>query len=121
MTSLGQQYYAALDMSLALATRQALQRVGATQGTQIFIEGGFANNPSYCALLAALLPDCTIALTNMKEGTSFGAALTGWMLAEGLDLDAIGNEFTIETKQIPCQDFGDLAAYEEAFTGLLGQ
>ncbi|HQH66849.1 MAG TPA: FGGY family carbohydrate kinase [Candidatus Hydrogenedentes bacterium] len=116
---LGQEYYAALNVSLALATRQLLERCGGEKGTAVFIEGGFANNKRYCELLAALCPDYTIALTNQAEGTAFGAALTAWMLADGLDLTSIGKEFEIETTPITPPDFGDLRGYWQAFKGFL--
>jgi len=115
MTPLGQEYRAALNLSLALQTKVMLERCGMAEGTTVFIEGGFSNNPMYCAALAALCPDNTFALTNVKEGTSFGAALTAWMAAEDLDLAAIGKEFTIETTEIAPGDFGDLTAYADAF------
>ncbi|MBN2310084.1 MAG: hypothetical protein JXR94_14010 [Candidatus Hydrogenedentes bacterium] len=119
MAHLGQHYYGALNLSLALATRATLGRCGAQPGTTVLVEGGFANNKSYCALLAALCPDNTIALTNMKEGTSLGAAITGWMVGEGLDLAEVGARFTIETKPIPVEDLGDLGAYSAAFDALV--
>ncbi len=112
---LGQEYYAALNVSLALATRQLLERCGGEKGATVFIEGGFARNKRYCELLAALCPDYTIALTNQAEGTAFGAALTAWMLADGIELAAIGREFEIETTPIMPPDFGDLEGYWAAF------
>lgn len=118
-TELGQAYNAALNLALAFATRKALEQSGAKPGMTIFIEGGFANNTVYCQLLAALCPDITFCLTDVKEGTSFGAALTGWMLAEGLSLDEVGKEFTIGATPIEAADFGDLAGYEAAFKKLL--
>ena len=57
----------------------------------------------------------------MKEGTSFGAALTGWMLAEGLTLDQIGKEYTIETTEVAAPDFCNIGPYEEAFMDLVGE
>lgn len=121
LTSLGQAYYAALNLSLAFATRKMLASCGAEKRTTVFIEGGFAKNQSYCAILATLCPEQTFALTNVKEGTSFGAALTGWMLAEDLSLEQIGKEFTIETTEIPARDFGDMRGYEDAFRRLLAE
>lgn len=115
LTGLGQDYRAALNISLAIATCQLLERCGAKQGTTVFIEGGFANNKSYCALLAALCPGYEIALTNMKEGTSFGAAITGWMVAEELPLEKLGEDFTIETHNVSAGDFPGLDEYENAF------
>jgi sugar (pentulose or hexulose) kinase len=119
MTPLGQEYYGALNLSLALATRQTLKRCGARQGTTVFVEGGFANNRVYCALLATLCPENTIALTNVKEGTSFGAALTGWMVAEECSLQRLGEDFEIETTEVAPCDVGDLVTYEQKFEALL--
>jgi hypothetical protein len=119
MTRLGQAYYGALNLALALATRKMLAWCDVTQGTTVFIEGGFAKNKVYCELLATLCPEQHFALTNVKEGTSFGAALTGWMLADGLSLADIGKEFTIQTTPIHPQDFGDLASYEALLKPLL--
>lgn len=112
---LGQDYYAALNVSLALATRQLLERCGGEHGSMVFTEGGFSNNKRYCELLAALCPDYTLALTSQAEGTAFGAALTAWMLAEGKDLKQMGEEFDIESTPVAPPDFGDVAGYWEAF------
>jgi len=114
-TPLGQTYYAALNLSLALATRQLLERCGGEKGASVFVEGGFAHNQRYCELLAALCPDYTIALTSQAEGTAFGAALTAWMLADGQKLAQIGEEFEIETTPVVAPDFGDLQGYWDAF------
>ncbi len=118
MTPFEQDYFAALNLSLALATRKMLAWCDVRKGTTVFIEGGFAKNKVYCELLAALCPDQTFVLTNVKEGTSFGAALTGWMLAENLTLDEIGKDFTIQTTPIQRTDFGDLKPYEAQFMQL---
>ena len=89
-------------------------------GTTIFIEGGFAKNKTYCRALAALCPDQDFVLTDVKEGTSFGAALTAWMAADNLSLEEIGEQFTIGTEAIPEIECGDIAAYRAAFYDLLG-
>jgi len=118
--ALGQDYFAALNLGLALATKRQLGWSKVNPGTSVFIEGGFCKNALYCALLAALCPEQKFHRTSMAEGTSFGAALTAWMLAEDLTLDAIGREFSIETSAIAAPDFGpELAAYEEAFLALV--
>jgi sugar (pentulose or hexulose) kinase len=119
MTQLGRDYNAALNISLAFATRVSLEACGVEKGTRVFIEGGFAKNTAYCQLLATLCPEQTIALTKIKEGTSFGGSLTGWMLAEGLSLEEIGKEFDIEAEEIEPQNLGNLSEYENAFNVLL--
>lgn len=121
LSGLGQAYWAALNLSLAFATRKMLHLCGVEKGTTVFIEGGFANNRTYCEVLASLCPDQQFVLTEMREGTSFGAALTAWMLVDGLNLETIGAEFTIGTTAISRQDYGDIHGYERAFNRLLEQ
>lgn len=113
--ALGREYFGALNLSLALATRQLLNRCGARQGTTVFIEGGFSKNRPYCEALAALCPDYTIALTNQKEGTSFGAALTGWMLLDDATVQDLGRDFEIQTSAIAARPAGALEDYWQAY------
>ncbi|MDX9860082.1 MAG: FGGY family carbohydrate kinase [Rhodospirillales bacterium] len=111
-TGLGQDYYAALALGLAIATKKMLGYCRVTPGTVVFIEGGFAKNSAYCSALAALCPEQRFCLTAMKEGTAFGAAITGWMAADNLTLEQVGERFEIETTDVPRADLGDIAAYE---------
>ena len=115
MTALGGAYLAALNLALAIQSAEVFRRLGASAGTTVFIEGGFARNPQYCALLAALCPELSIVLTNLPEGTSMGAALLGWMLLTGKDLAAIWKEFTIETRAIEPASYPGLDEYVAAF------
>ena len=77
------------------------KRLGPQPGANIFIEGGFAKNKQYCELLAALCPESRIVLTSLPEGTSMGAAILGWMLLTGKDAQAVGEGFSIETRDVP--------------------
>ncbi|MGE9291100.1 MAG: FGGY-family carbohydrate kinase, partial [Puniceicoccales bacterium] len=49
-------FLAVLNLSLAIQTVESLHRAGLQKGATIFIEWGFANNPEYCRIIAALLP-----------------------------------------------------------------
>jgi sugar (pentulose or hexulose) kinase len=115
LDGLGQPYNAALNIALAIATAKTLTTCGAQPGTTVFIEGGFAKNTAYCQLLAAMCPDQIFLIAKMREGTSLGAAMTGWMLAEGLPLDGVGKQLHAETAEIPPQPFPGLDAYVQAF------
>jgi len=115
LTNLGQAYNAALNIALAVATAKTLASCGADKGTTVFIEGGFANNAAYCGVLAALCPEQKFMITKMKEGTSLGAAMTGWMLAEGLDIEQAGSQFKTDATEVTAEDYGDIKAYVNAF------
>lgn len=121
LSPLGQDYLAALGLGLAIATKKMLGYCRITPGTTVFIEGGFAKNAAYCSALAALCPEQRFQLTAIKEGTSFGAAITAWMAADGRTLEDIGQTFDIETIDVPRQDLGDIQAYEAEFLKLAGQ
>lgn len=111
--------YAVLNLSLAIQTKVALERVGLKAGVSLYTEGGFRNNPDYNQLLTAFFPDTPVALTNIDEATSFGAALMGKSATEGIAPEDLGDRFEIETKHVPRADFDGLASYEQEFYRLL--
>jgi L-fuculokinase len=115
LTRLGQDFLAALNLGMAIATKRMLGHCRIGSKTTVFIEGGFAKNRTWCETLAALNPGLTFMLTGVAEGTSFGAALTGWMLADGLSLEKVGQRFELETTAVKPSDFGDIAKYEAEF------
>jgi sugar (pentulose or hexulose) kinase len=115
LSNLGQDYYAALNLALAMTTRRLLDWSALNNGTSIFVEGGFSRNKSYCELLAALCPRQRINRTNLKEGTSFGAAVTAWMLAEKLSLDEMGHQFSIQTSPFTAPELPGLDEYKAEF------
>ncbi|HOV94567.1 MAG TPA: FGGY family carbohydrate kinase [Spirochaetales bacterium] len=90
---------AVLNLSLAFQTMVALERTGLKPGERIYTEGGFRNNPAYNALLALALPDNPVYLTDMKEATSFGAALTALAALQGQTPSALGDLFEIHGVQ----------------------
>lgn len=112
---LGQAYRAALNLGLAVTTAELLKSCGLSEGTWVFTEGGFAKNRIYCEALQALCPRQRFALTTVKEGTSFGAAITAWMAATGESLDSVGKAFSIEKEPVTSTDFGRLEEYRDAF------
>lgn len=111
----GQAYNAALNLGLAIGSQEMMRRIGAGKGTTVIIEGGFANNRPYCQALASLCPDLVISLTNMKEGTSFGAALIAWMAADNRTLEDMGKEFSIRMTPVSAEIKGPLERYAAAW------
>lgn len=88
--------YAVLTLSLGIQTRAAFNLTGMKKGIPVFIEGGFARNGSYAAVLTGIYPDSEIATTNLNEATAFGAALLGRAAVEGTDPRELGRFFPIE-------------------------
>ncbi len=117
---LAQQYFAALNASLAIATQRALAPLGAPRGATIYIEGGFAANEVYCRLLATLCPQFRWVRTHHKEGTSFGAAVAGWAAAERVDPNRLAGRFKIESQPIPPLQALDVEQYSRAFAQVCG-
>jgi len=66
------QRMAALGWYLALMTDTCLDLIGARG--PVFVEGPFARNPDYCAMLASLRPE-GVRFARSATGTSAGAAL----------------------------------------------
>lgn len=109
-----------LNVSLALQTEVALRRTGMSERTTIFIEGGFRNNPAYCALLAALFPQATVACTNLEQASACGAALLGQALLRGCDPSALGDAIHIEESPVARPALANLAGYRAAWRRAVG-
>lgn len=61
------------SLYLALVTEAQLDALGARRGP-VIVDGHFAENAAFCAILAALLPDRPILAAD-AQGSAFGAAL----------------------------------------------
>jgi L-fuculokinase len=107
--------YTAVSLSLAIQSLEALTIVGCRPGTDIYIEGGFAQNPFYTALIAAMFPESRVALTNLNEATAFGGALLAKAALEKTTPRALAPCFTIETRQVVPADGAGLDTYVERF------
>lgn len=107
--------YAALNLSLAVQSKIALQRIGITPGMAIFTEGGFRHNLDYNVMVAAFFPNNPVYLTGIEEATSFGAALTALAARDGEEPTAYTDRFDIETFPVRPESFRGLAEYESEF------
>ena len=111
--------YAALNLSLAIQTKFALESVGATDGVSIYTEGGFRDNPDYNHVLSALMPESPVHLTGIKEATSFGAAMTARLAYENAPLKSLFDAFEIETQRVRTESFDGLDEYVRDFMELV--
>jgi len=107
--------YAVLNLSLAIQTITALERVGLRPGVTVYTEGGFRNNRDYNALLATLAPEAGFRLSGMPEATSFGAALLGWATLSGESLESLAGTFEIEEERVAGFEVPGLSEYVAGF------
>ncbi|MFW5786196.1 MAG: FGGY-family carbohydrate kinase [bacterium] len=111
--------YAVLNLSLAIQSKVALERVGAKDGQRIFTEGGFRNNPDYNTLISAAFPGASIALSNMTEATSYGAAIVGATAYEKRPPTELVSRISTDAHTFRNASFEGLDAYIERFMELL--
>ncbi len=110
--------FAALDLGLAIQSQVALKATNAAANPTIFIEGGFRNNLPYVKLLAALLPESKVYLSDLSEATAFGAAITAKCAVEGVAPRDVASAFTIATTPVEAPPIEGLEAYAEEFLAL---
>lgn len=108
-----------LNLSLAIQTAVALERVGHAEGTSVYVEGGFRKNREYNLLLADFLPGSEVALTNIEEATSLGAALLANIALSKAGLAEGRTGFPIEYQRVTGAGFRNIGRYAEAFMKLL--
>jgi len=111
--------YAVLNLSLAIQSKVALERVGAKDGQQIFTEGGFRNNPDYNTLISATFPGASISLSNMGEATSYGAAIVGAVAYEKRPPKELAERVQIDAHAFRNTSFEGLDGYIARFMELL--
>ncbi len=109
----GGKFLAVLDTSLVIQTVTALKRAGMKKGTKIFTEGGFRKNKGYNTLLASVLPENSVHLTNMKEATAFGAAMTAVMAYTGKTHTDLAGTINIEYTSVPPDSFPGYGQYRD--------
>lgn len=111
--------YAVLNISLAVQSKIALERVGAGPGQRIFTEGGFRNNPDYNTLLSAAFPGSSIGLSDLGEATSYGAAIVGATAYEGTKPRDLASRITLDVHEFGEKRFDEFTAYMQRFLELL--
>jgi L-fuculokinase len=93
-------FFAALDISIVIQTEKALYRSGLQKGTTVCTEGGFRRNKLYNELLASVLRGSDMFLTNMKEATASGCAMSALMAVTGKKCEELGHLAGIEYHQV---------------------
>lgn len=110
--------YAVVNLSLAVQSKVALERVGIRSGMPVYTEGGFRKNRDYMTLLAALFPESSQYVTDIAEATAFGAAIVGKLAVDGAELSDTRDLFTVSDERIEPADLGDLLSYADALIAM---
>jgi sugar (pentulose or hexulose) kinase len=66
----------------ALMTREAIACTGTAK--RVYVDGPFAANDAFCAVLAAAMPEVEVHATEHPEGTAIGASLLAQTTANGV-------------------------------------
>ena len=106
---------AALNLSLAIQTSVALGRIGSGTETDIYIEGGFRNNPDYSSLVATLAGGARVWLTGFDEATSLGAAMTARIAMTGEKPADLGPLLSMEQHAVAPMELDGLPEYRNDF------
>jgi L-fuculokinase len=104
-----------LNISLALQTEVALRRTDINDGTTIFVEGGFRNNATFLAVLAALFPHNPLCCTNLAQASAAGAALLGQALLNRCTPRELAARITIDLQPVGRPTLPHLAGYRSAW------
>lgn len=107
--------WAAVVISVVIQTEVALKRAGLTKGTSICTEGGFRKNKLYNSLLAEIFSQNEVCLTNMKEATATGCAMSALMAITGKKLEDFASRIKIERTPITRMNVSGYDAYKEAW------
>ena len=106
-----------VNLSLAIQTKVALERLAPDAGSAIFVEGGFSQNAAYLALLATLFPDQCVQTTNLQQASALGCAITVIAAADSCDPHVLQDRISIEPNPIAPWDDIDLPGYSRALSG----
>ncbi len=92
---------AILRVSLVMQTLSALSRSGLSDGQELYTEGGFRKNEAYNVLLSSALPRNRVFLSDIKEASALGAAMTAKMALTGKELGDLSDDFSVDYHEIP--------------------
>lgn len=110
---------AVLNLSLAIQTKVSFDRADMTKGLNVFTEGGFIKNDSYNTLMTSFYPNSAFFLTDLKEASAFGAAITAKAAYEQIDIQSLGAFISIDKKQVPPNKLIGIETYYDKFLSLI--
>jgi len=112
---------AVLNLSVAIQSQVAIQRVGILPGEEIFTEGGFCRNEHYNILIRSLFPNNPVFTTSLDEATGFGAALCCKAMVEYCSPEDLAHYVVLDRNEIDHVEIPGLNSYVDKWnTGLNG-
>ncbi|MGE4286747.1 MAG: FGGY-family carbohydrate kinase [Phycisphaerae bacterium] len=106
---------AVLNISLAIQSSIAIEHTGYKTGDDIFVEGGFQNNPPYLRLLKGLYPESHLYTSGMAEATSTGAAILALAALNGTTPAELAGKVSIHCEAIEGDCPAEIAGYKDKF------
>ncbi len=107
--------YAVLNLSIAIQSKVAFERVEVQDVTNVYTEGGFRNNGDYNAMMAGLFPQHTFSLTGIAEASAFGAAMIAKTAHDGTEPAALRSLLQIDKEPVQGVTLDGLDEYVETF------
>ncbi len=107
--------YAALNLSIAVQSKVAFERVEVDSVKNVYTEGGFRNNRDYNAIMAGLFPQHTFSLTGIAEASAFGAAMIAKTAHDGTEPEALRPLLEIDKESVQGVTLDGLEEYVDAF------
>jgi glycerol kinase len=107
--------FAVLRISLVMQSMTAIERSGIKEGFDVFTEGGFRKDESYSVLLSSAFPNNKVYLTDIKEATALGAAMTAKMALKSISLKELADDFEIGYFEQEKKSFPELESYRKAW------
>lgn len=111
--------FVVLNLSLAVQTKVSFDRAGMLSGMDVFTEGGFSKNDSYNTLMTSFYPDSNFYLTNLKEASAFGAAMTAKVAYEEINIQSLASLVSIDKHQVGGNSLKGIGSYYEKFISLI--
>lgn len=106
--------YAVLNLSLAVQSRVAFERVGVDRVRHVYTEGGFRKNADYNHLMASLFPALEVYRTSMAEASAVGAAACAFIASENCDPGDAASLLCIDRDPVSGVDIPGLREYADA-------
>ena len=107
--------FAVLNLSIAIQSKVAFERVEVDAVRNVYTEGGFRNNRDYNATMAGLFPQHRFSLTGIAEASAFGAAMIAKLAHDDSEPEALRPLLKIDKEGVPGVELDGLEHYVDTY------